>query len=128
MVVFMFNPQSKVASMGILIQTAALIYILRSSLSFGGSTRVGNQLGSNHPNRSKLEAIVRLCTSFLLGISALVLAFSIRKVWATMFTDEIQTIELTSVILPIIGLSELGNCPQTTSCGVLRGTTKIKLS
>ncbi|KAL0542228.1 hypothetical protein IC582_022324 [Cucumis melo] len=124
---FMLNPQSTVASMGILIQTTALIYIFPSSLSFGVSTRVGNELGANHPNRAKLAAIVGLCISFFLGISALVFAFKIRKVWTTMFTEDIQIIELTSLILPIIGLCELGNCPQTTSCGVLRGTARPKL-
>ncbi|XP_038875791.1 protein DETOXIFICATION 49-like [Benincasa hispida] len=124
---FMLNPQSTIASMGILIQTTALIYIFPSSLSLGVSTRVGNELGANHPNGAKLAAIVGLCTSFFFGISALVFAFSIRKVWATMFTKDIEIIELTSTILPIIGLCELGNCPQTTSCGVLRGTARPKL-
>ena len=32
----------------------------------------------------------------------------------------------TSLVLPIIGLCELGNCPQTTGCGVLRGTARPK--
>ncbi|KAJ8555721.1 hypothetical protein K7X08_013217 [Anisodus acutangulus] len=31
------------------------------------------------------------------------------------------------MVLPIIGLCELGNCPQTTGCGVLRGTARLKL-
>ena len=29
--------------------------------------------------------------------------------------------------LPIIGLCELGNCPQTTGCGVLRGTARPRV-
>ncbi|XP_022922331.1 protein DETOXIFICATION 49-like [Cucurbita moschata] len=124
---FMINPQSTVASMGILIQTTALIYIFPSSLSFGVSTRVGNELGANRPNKAKLAAIVGLCTSFFLGLSALAFAFNVRKVWAKMFTNDTGIIELTCLVLPIIGLCELGNCPQTTSCGVLRGTARPKL-
>ncbi|KAJ6770973.1 MULTIDRUG RESISTANCE PROTEIN [Salix koriyanagi] len=27
-------------------------------------------------------------------------------------------------VLPIIGLCELANCPQTTSCGILRGSAR----
>ncbi|XP_022995790.1 protein DETOXIFICATION 49-like [Cucurbita maxima] len=124
---FMMNPQSTVASMGILIQTTALIYIFPSSLSVGVSTRVGKELGANQPNRAKLAAIVGLCFSFFFGLSALVFAFKVRKVWATMFTNDTEIIELTSLVLPIIGLCELGNCPQTTTCGVLRGTARPTL-
>ncbi|MCD7458712.1 hypothetical protein HAX54_038928 [Datura stramonium] len=117
----------KVASMGILIQTTALIYIFPSSLSFGVSTRVGNELGANHPNRAKLAAIIGLCISFILGISALFFATMVRNVWAKMFTHDQNIVTLTATILPIIGLCELGNCPQTTGCGVLRGTARPKL-
>lgn len=27
-------------------------------------------------------------------------------------------------VLPLVGLCEVGNCPQTTGCGVLRGTAR----
>ncbi|TKY55348.1 MATE efflux family protein 6 [Spatholobus suberectus] len=121
------NPHASVASMGVLIQTTALIYIFPSSLSFGVSTRVGNELGAGNPRRAKLAAIVGLCFSFVLGFSAWVFAVSVRKVWASMFTLDAEIIGLTCTVLPIIGLCELGNCPQTTVCGVLRGTARPKL-
>ncbi|BAT75947.1 hypothetical protein LR48_Vigan01g223000 [Vigna angularis] len=121
------NPHASVASMGVLIQTTALIYIFPSSLSFGVSTRVGNELGAGNPVRAKIAALVGLCFSFVLGFSALAFAISVRKVWATMFTGDGEILALTSMVLPIIGLCELGNCPQTTVCGVLRGTARPKL-
>ncbi|KAI3726544.1 hypothetical protein L1987_66342 [Smallanthus sonchifolius] len=31
---------------------------------------------------------------------------------------------LVSSVMPIMGLCELGNCPQTTGCGILRGTAR----
>ncbi|XP_015084726.1 protein DETOXIFICATION 49-like [Solanum pennellii] len=123
----LINPQSTVASMGILIQTTSLIYIFPSSLSFGVSTRVGNELGANRPNRAKLAAIIGLCTSFVLGISSLFFAILVRNIWAKIFTQDQEIMKLTSMVLPIIGLCELGNCPQTTGCGVLRGTARPKL-
>ncbi|GFY84282.1 MATE efflux family protein [Actinidia rufa] len=55
------------------------------------------------------------------------LRLTVRKIWATMFTDDREIIALTSLALPIIGLCELGNCPQTTGCGVLRGTARPKV-
>ncbi|KAL7229703.1 hypothetical protein ACSBR2_008249 [Camellia fascicularis] len=123
----LINPRATVASMGILIQTTALIYIFPSSLSFSVSTRVGNELGASQPSKAKLAAIVGLCCSFVLGFSALVFAYMVRNVWATMFTHDKEIIALTSLVLPIIGLCELGNCSQTTGCGVLRGTARPKV-
>ncbi|OWM71990.1 hypothetical protein CDL15_Pgr017873 [Punica granatum] len=123
----LLNPRATVASMGILIQTTALIYIFPSSLGFGVSTRVGNELGAGRPKQARLSATVGLFGSFLLGVSALLFALSVRKVWAKMFTNEPEIIALTASVLPIIGLCELGNCPQTTGCGVLRGTARPRL-
>ncbi|KAL2550339.1 MATE efflux family protein [Forsythia ovata] len=121
------NPKATVASMGILIQTTALIYIFPSSLSFSVSTRVGNELGGGRPAKAKIAAIVGLSGSFILGFSALFFAVSVRNIWATMFTNDKEIIAYTSLVLPIIGLCELGNCPQTTGCGVLRGTARPKV-
>ncbi|KAJ4835657.1 Protein DETOXIFICATION 49 [Turnera subulata] len=123
----LLNPRATVASMGILIQTTALIYIFPSSLSFGVSTRVGNELGANNPKKAKLSAAVGLSLSFTLGFTALLFAVMVRRVWASMFTQDAEIIALTSMVLPIIGLCELGNCPQTTGCGVLRGTARPKM-
>lgn len=123
----LLNPKATVASMGILIQITSLIYIFPSSLSFGVSTRVGNELGARQPAKAKLAAMVGLLCSFFLGFSALTFAVSVRHVWARMFTADKETIALTSLVLPIIGLCELGNCPQTTGCGVLRGTARPKV-
>ncbi|KAJ8448679.1 hypothetical protein Cgig2_010566 [Carnegiea gigantea] len=121
------NPKATVASMGILIQTTSLIYIFPSSLSISLSTRVGNELGAARPNRARRAAATGLFFSFIMGLSATVFAFTVRHKWASMFTKEPEIIELTTLVLPIIGLCELGNCPQTTGCGVLRGTARPKV-
>ncbi|KAG9132482.1 hypothetical protein Leryth_008418 [Lithospermum erythrorhizon] len=123
----LINPKATVASMGILIQTTSLIYIFPSSLSFSVSTRVGNELGALQPAKAKLAAVVGLSGSFILGISALFFSVSVRNIWANMFTHDKEILALTSLVLPIIGLCELGNCPQTTLCGVLRGTARPKV-
>uniref|UniRef100_A0A2N9H8U0 Uncharacterized protein n=1 Tax=Fagus sylvatica TaxID=28930 RepID=A0A2N9H8U0_FAGSY len=51
------NPKATVASMGVLIQTMAFIYVFPSSLSFAVSTRVGNELGGNRPYKAKLSVV-----------------------------------------------------------------------
>ncbi|CAA7029193.1 unnamed protein product [Microthlaspi erraticum] len=124
---YLLYPQATVASMGILIQITSLVYILPSSLSFGVSTRVGNELGSNQPQRARKAAIVGLGLSVALGFMALTFTFSVRNIWAGLFTDNEEIIRLTTMVLPIVGLCELGNCPQTTGCGVLRGSARPKI-
>ncbi|KAJ4774523.1 Protein DETOXIFICATION [Rhynchospora pubera] len=121
------NPQATVASMGILIQTTSLIYIFPSSLSFGVSTRVGNELGANRPSYAKRAATVGIILSFILGSIACSFATSVRYSWARMFTNDADILKLTATVLPILGLCELGNCPQTTGCGVLRGSARPKI-
>ncbi|KAF7149020.1 hypothetical protein RHSIM_Rhsim03G0177100 [Rhododendron simsii] len=121
------NPRATVASIGILMQTTSLIYIFPSSLGFSMSTRVGNELGAGNPLKAKLAAKVGLCFSFALGFSALFFAFMVKNTWALIFTQDKEIIALTSLALPVIGLCELGNCPQTTGCGVLRGTARPKI-
>ncbi|OAY78905.1 protein DETOXIFICATION 49-like [Ananas comosus] len=121
------DPQATVASMGILIQTTSLIYIFPSSLSFGVSTRVANELGANRPHRARRAANVGLACGFALGFAALSFAVSVRRVWARMFTADAAILQLTASALPILGLCELGNCPQTTGCGVLRGSARPKV-
>ncbi|KAM5547553.1 protein DETOXIFICATION 51 [Rosa sericea] len=118
------DPKATVASMGVLIQTTSLIYVFPSSLGFAVSTRVGNELGANRPNQARLSAVVAILLAFLMGLAATTFASGMRGLWGRMFTHDAEIIRLTSAALPILGLCELGNCPQTVACGVLRGSAR----
>ncbi|CAL0319273.1 unnamed protein product [Lupinus luteus] len=118
------NPKATIASMGILIQTTSLVYVFPSSLSLGVSTRVGNELGAKRPTKARVSMIVSLFCAVGLGIGALIFTTLMRHQWGKFFTNDQEILDLTSIALPIIGLCELGNCPQTTGCGVLRGSAR----
>ncbi|KAM0900786.1 hypothetical protein ACQ4PT_020407 [Festuca glaucescens] len=120
------DPQATVASMGILIQTTSLIYIFPSSLGFGVSTRVSNELGADRPDRAGRAATVGLALGFAFGGAASAFAFLVRGSWSAMFTADPAIAALTASVLPILGACELGNCPQTAGCGVLRGSARPK--
>ncbi|VAH17090.1 unnamed protein product [Triticum turgidum subsp. durum] len=120
------NPEATVASMGVLIQTTSLLYIFPSSLSFGVSTRVSNELGANRPAAARAVATAGLALSALQGVISFLFAVAVRNVWARMFTTDAAILALTASVLPILGMCELGNCPQTTGCGVLRGSARPK--
>ncbi|KAF3447437.1 hypothetical protein FNV43_RR12623 [Rhamnella rubrinervis] len=118
------NPKATVASMGILIQTTSLVYVFPSSLSLAVSTRVGNELGANRPAKARISMIVSLICAVGLGLVAMSFTTLMRHQWGRFFTNDAEILQLTAVALPIVGLCELGNCPQTTGCGVLRGSAR----
>nr|CAD1835447.1 unnamed protein product [Ananas comosus var. bracteatus] len=118
------DPQATVASMGILIQTTSLIYIFPSSLSFGVSTRVANELGANRPHRARRAANVGLACGFALGFAALSFAVSVRRVWARMFTADAAILQLTASALPILGCASSATArrpPGAASSAAARG-------
>ncbi|KAK4797290.1 hypothetical protein SAY86_029616 [Trapa natans] len=121
------NPRATVAAMGILIQMTALVYVFPSSLSLGVSTRIGNQLGAGSPAGARAAAIVSMFFAAVLGLAAAASTTLARHSWGRLFTRDTDILELTAAALPILGLCELGNCPQTTGCGVLRGSARPAL-
>lgn len=118
------NPQITIATMGILIQTTGLLYIFPFSLSSALTTRVGHSLGAGQPARAHCTAILGLCLAFIFGIVAFFFTVSVRNVWPRIFTNEIQIIDMVTSVLPIVGLCEIANWPQTVSWGVLSGTAR----
>ncbi|XP_073113464.1 protein DETOXIFICATION 53-like [Elaeis guineensis] len=118
------EPQPSVAAMGILIQTTGLMYVIPSSLGMGLSTRVGHELGAGQPARARRAASTGLVVAMVFGLAAFVFTVAVRGVWGRMFTGETRILALTAAALPIVGFCELGNCPQTAGCGVLRGSAR----
>ncbi|KAL3508117.1 hypothetical protein ACH5RR_033499 [Cinchona calisaya] len=121
---YLDKPQVALATSAIVIQTTSLMYTLPSALSASISTRVGNELGAGRPNKARLATAVAIGLAFITSMFGFLLTTIGREAWGRIFTKDIEVLELTLVTLPIIGLCELANCPQTTCCGVLRGTAR----
>ncbi|POO00250.1 Multi antimicrobial extrusion protein [Trema orientale] len=118
------NPTLAVAATGILIQTTSMMYTVPLALSGCVSTRVGNELGAGNPYKAKLAATVALGCAFLIGFINVTWTVILRERWAGLFTKDVLVQALVASVMPIMGLCELGNCPQTTGCGILRGTAR----
>ena len=118
------NPQATVATMGILIQTTGFLYNFPFTLSAALTTRIGHSLGAGEPSRAKNTATVGLFLAFIFGVSAFICLTFVRKMWGRLFTSETQIIDMITTILPILGLCEIGNWPQTAACGILSGTAR----
>lgn len=118
------NPTLAVAATGILIQTTSLMYTVPMALAGCVSARVGNELGAGRPYKAKLAASVALGCAFVIGIINVAWTVILRDRWAQFFTKDDLLKALVISVMPIMGLCELGNCPQTTGCGILRGTAR----
>ncbi|XP_062022032.1 protein DETOXIFICATION 54 [Rosa rugosa] len=118
------NPTLAVAATGILIQTTSMMYTVPMALAGCVSARVGNELGAGKPYKAKLAAMVALGCAFVIGIINVTWTVILRQRWAGLFTQDKLVKLLVASVMPIMGLCELGNCPQTTGCGILRGTAR----
>ncbi|KAL1357828.1 hypothetical protein HN51_009689 [Arachis hypogaea] len=121
---YLENPTVAVAATGILIQTTSMMYTLPMALAGCVSARVGNELGAGRPYKAKLAAIVALGCAFLIGFINVTWTVILKQRWAGLFTSDEAVKALVASVMPIMGLCELGNCPQTTGCGILRGTAR----
>lgn len=68
--------------------------------------------------------MVALGSAVLIGIINVTWTVILRERWARLFTKDEQVKVLVASVMPILGLCELSNCPQTTGCGILRGTAR----
>ncbi|KAH7566570.1 hypothetical protein JRO89_XS08G0191000 [Xanthoceras sorbifolium] len=124
---FLNNATEAVATMGIIIQATSLVYIFPSSLNQAISTRVGNELGANRPLKAKTSSRVALSCAVFMSIIAMLFMITMRNAWGHIFTNDAAILSLTAMSMPMVGLCELGNCLQTTGCGVLRGSARPTL-
>ncbi|XP_059459052.1 protein DETOXIFICATION 48-like [Corylus avellana] len=121
------NAAEAVATMGILIQATSLVYNFPIALNQAVSTRVGNELGANRPYKAKKSSIIALSCAVFTGLMAMLFMITMRNAWGRIFTADKAILSLTAAAMPVVGLCELGNCPQTTVCGVLRGSARPSL-
>ncbi|KAJ4833317.1 hypothetical protein Tsubulata_029642 [Turnera subulata] len=121
------NPQQNVAAMGILVQVTGLLYVFPYTLSMSLSARVGQELGAGEPARAQGMAIMGLLTACFLGLLAFACTVAMRNQWGILYTSEPHILALVAAALPILGMCELGNCPQTAVCGILIGSARPNL-
>ncbi|KAL8484951.1 hypothetical protein ACS0TY_027308 [Phlomoides rotata] len=121
---YLYKPHVALATSAIVIQTTSLMYTLPSALSASISTRVGNELGAGRPHKARLATTIAIALAFLVSLFGFLLTTLGRGAWGRVFTNDNEVLELTVAVLPVIGLCELANCPQTTCCGALRGSAR----
>ncbi|XP_044474010.1 protein DETOXIFICATION 53-like [Mangifera indica] len=120
------NPEISVSAMGILIQTTGILYIFPFAINNSLATRVGHELGAGQPSQAQWTAKIGICLALAFGLAAFIVMTAIKSFWGKLFTDEPQVLHLISTTLPLLGLCEIGNSPQTSAWGVLTGQARPK--
>lgn len=101
-----------------------LLYAVQVSLAACACTRVGNELGANCPLGAYHASMATLGLSIGFACFGAICLFAARYRWGKLFTSDKQVLVEVAGILPIMGLMELGNFPQTVCYGVLKGSAR----
>ncbi|KAK9948895.1 hypothetical protein M0R45_004449 [Rubus argutus] len=88
----------------------------------------GDELGADRPKQALMASVVCIGMFYFHCNCFHVFHGRNANVWGRMFTSDPAIISLVASVLPVVGLCELGNCPQTTVCGVLRGCARPTLA
>ncbi|CAA0840950.1 MATE efflux family protein [Striga hermonthica] len=118
------NAPEAVAAMGVLMQATSLAYVFPSAVGLAASTRVGNELGAGRAEEARAASAVAVTCSAVTSAAAAGAMAAMGGAWGRAFTGDGAVVGLTAAVMPVVGLCELGNWPQTAGCGVLRGSAR----
>ena len=105
----------------IVLNMAALAFMLPLGISQGAVTRVGNLLGAGQPQQAQQAAWVALCMGAgIMTISAIAFV-AFRTTLPGLYSPDAAVVALSATILPIAAVFQVFDGTQVVGCGVLRG-------
>ncbi|KAL8550549.1 hypothetical protein ACS0TY_009105 [Phlomoides rotata] len=90
-------------------------------LNVASSVRVSNELGSNHPRKSRFSAFVSGAIALFVGLFFTVVLFITRKTYPALFSNSSQVQQLVQKLTPLLGISIVFTNIQYTLSGVAIG-------
>ena len=114
------------AAHSIVLNMAALSFMMPLGVSLAAATRVGNLLGARRPEDAQRAAWVAIgLGTGVMAVSAV--AFVAFRHWLPrLYTPEPDVIALCAAILPIAAAFQLFDGAQVAGCGVLRGMGRTR--
>jgi MATE family multidrug resistance protein len=114
------------AAHSVVLNMAALSFMMPLGVGLAASTRVGNLLGARRPRDAQRAAWV----SMGLGAGVMMLSallFVLGRHWLPrIYTDQVEVIALSTSILPIAAAFQIFDGTQVVGCGVLRGMGRTR--
>lgn len=115
-----------VAAHSVVLNMAALSFMMPLGVGLAASTRVGNLIGAGRPAEAQRAAWVAIA----LGAGVMTLSaalFVLGRSWLPrIYTNEIDVIALGAAILPIAAAFQIFDGVQVVGCGVLRGMGRTR--
>lgn len=122
------QPELQVSVMSIYQNILAMCFMFGSCLRVAAATRVGNELGSRHPNKAKLAAdvapILALGVSLFIGVILL----SFPHVWGAIFSGDAQVQNLVAILIPWLVVYVVADGGQSAYTGVILGSGRQVLA
>jgi len=110
----------------IVLNLAALAFMLPLGISQGAVTRVGNLLGERDPRRAARASWVALAMGAGVMTLSACLFVALRRELPALYTPAPEVIALAAAILPIAALFQVFDGTQVVGCGILRGMGRTR--
>jgi multidrug resistance protein, MATE family len=106
---------------------ASFTFMASLGLAQGSSIRVSNAFGTR--NRQKILNIGKstLITGLLYGIFCATLFIVLRSILPTGFNDNVNVIEMASLLLVLAAIFQISDATQAIGAGLLRGIKDVKV-
>lgn len=106
---------------------AALTFMVSMGLSQAGSIRTSNAFGAGDRLKISLIGKSTLITGVVYGVLCAIMFILLRNVLPTLFTKNVEVIELASLLLLLAGIFQISDATQVIGAGLLRGIKDVKV-
>ncbi|MEM6345772.1 MAG: MATE family efflux transporter [Bacteroidota bacterium] len=111
----------------IVIQLAAITYMLVAGLSAGAAIRVGEAFGQRDLKAARLAGMAGIYLAIILMIFASIILILGRDYFPALFISDNEVLRIASGLMLIAGLFQLFDGIQAVGIGVLRGIQDVKI-
>ncbi|MFK7921740.1 MAG: MATE family efflux transporter [Bacteroidia bacterium] len=111
----------------IVIQLAAITYMLVAGLSAGAAIRVGEAFGQRDIKSVRLAGMAGIYLAVILMIVASIILIMGRDFFPALFVSDTKVLKLASGLMVIAGLFQLFDGIQAVGIGILRGIQDVKI-
>jgi MATE family multidrug resistance protein len=110
----------------VVLNMAALAFMVPLGIAQGAATRVGNLIGARDPDGAQRAAWVSICMGAGVMTFSATLFIVFRGLLPRMYTPDAEVIAACAAILPIAGAFQVFDGTQAVGCGILRGMGRTR--
>jgi MATE family multidrug resistance protein len=116
----------ELAAHTIVLNMAALSFMMPLGIALAAVTRVGNLIGARRPDAAQRAAWVALALGGGVMASSAMLFLALREWLPRLYTADATVVALAAGILPIAAAFQIFDGVQVVGCGVLRGMGRTR--